>query len=115
MTNAIFDLSNMFFRSLFIVGGYGAKQYTFDSQYELDQLMRKVATIAREYSKERVISSVFFFPPSASQRNIQTRAIIENKIPNSQTKLKPPAVILWSAWNKLRLLLSILFQSAGLE
>jgi hypothetical protein len=43
MTNAIFDLSNMFFRSLFIVGGYGKKQYSFDSQRELDQLMRKVA------------------------------------------------------------------------
>jgi len=59
MTNAIFDLSNMFFRSMFIVGGYGKKQYTFDSQREQDQLMRKVATdvtsIIRTINPSRVI------------------------------------------------------------
>lgn len=59
MTNAIFDLSNMFFRSLFIVGGYGKKQYTFDSQKEMDQLMRKVAidvtSIIRTINPSRVI------------------------------------------------------------
>lgn len=59
MTNAIFDLSNMFFRSLFIVGGYGKKQYTFDSQKEQDQLMRKVATditsVIRSINPSRVI------------------------------------------------------------
>jgi len=59
MTNAIFDLSNMFFRSMFIVGGYGKKQYTFDSQRELDQLMRKVATdvtaVIRSINPSRVI------------------------------------------------------------
>jgi hypothetical protein len=59
MTNAIFDLSNMFFRSMFIVGGYGKKQYTFDSQKEQDQLMRKVATdvtsIIRTINPSRVI------------------------------------------------------------
>lgn len=59
MTNAIFDLSNMFFRSMFIVGGYGKKQYTFDSQRETDQLMRKVATdvsaVIRTINPSRVI------------------------------------------------------------
>lgn len=59
MTNAIFDLSNMFFRSLFIVGGYGAKNFTFDNQTEVDQLMRKVSTdisyIIRQLNPSRVI------------------------------------------------------------
>jgi hypothetical protein len=59
MTNAIFDLSNMFFRSMFIVGGYGKKQYTFDSEKETDQLMRKVATdissIIRQINPSRVV------------------------------------------------------------
>jgi hypothetical protein len=59
MTNAIFDLSNMFFRSMFIVGGYGAKNYSFDSQFEVDQLMRKVSTdvsyIIRQINPSRVL------------------------------------------------------------
>ena len=59
MTNAIVDLSNMFFRSMFIVGGFGKKQYTFDSQNEVDQLMRKVATdissVIRDINPSRVI------------------------------------------------------------
>lgn len=59
MTNVIFDLSNMFFRSLFIVGGYGAKNYSFDNQSEVDQLMRKVSTdvsfIIRQLNPSRVI------------------------------------------------------------
>lgn len=59
MTNVIFDLSNMFFRSMFIVGGYGAKNYTFDNQYEVDQLMRKIATdvsfIIRQTNPSRVL------------------------------------------------------------
>lgn len=59
MTNAIFDLSNMFFRSMFIVGGYGKKQYTFDSERETGQLMRKVATdvssVIRTINPSRVI------------------------------------------------------------
>ncbi len=59
MTNAIFDLSNMFFRSMFIVGNYGKKQYTFDSQSEMDQLIRKVATdissVIRQINPSRVI------------------------------------------------------------
>ena len=59
MTNAVFDLSNMFFRSMFIVGGFGKKQYTFDSQKEQDQLMRKVAmdvtSVIRSINPSRVI------------------------------------------------------------
>lgn len=59
MINVVFDLSNMFFRSMFIVGGYGSKNYTFDNQYEIDQLMRKVSTdisyIVRQINPSRVI------------------------------------------------------------
>ncbi len=44
MTNLIFDLNNIIHRSLFVVGGYGQKYYTFDSQNEIDQLVRKLAT-----------------------------------------------------------------------
>ena len=59
MTNLIIDLSNMFFRSLFITGGYGPKSFSFDSQSEVDQLMRKVSTdisyIIRKTNPSRVI------------------------------------------------------------
>lgn len=68
MTNAIFDLSNMFFRSLFIVGGYGAKQYTFDSQFELDQLMRKVATDVSQVIRQVNPSRILFALDSKSWR-----------------------------------------------
>jgi 5'-3' exonuclease len=43
MTNLIFDLNNIVHRSMFVVGGYGSKKFTFDSQSEIDQLMRKIA------------------------------------------------------------------------
>ena len=68
MTNAIFDLSNMFFRSLFIVGGYGAKQYTFHSQSELDQLMRKVATDVSQVIRQVNPSRILFAMDSKSWR-----------------------------------------------
>ena len=68
MTNAIFDLSNMFFRSLFIVGGYGSKQYTFDNQFELDQLMRKVATDVSQVIRQINPSRVIFALDSKSWR-----------------------------------------------
>lgn len=59
MTNLIVDLSNLFFRSLFITGGYGPRSYSFDSQSEVDQLMRKVSTdityIIRKTNPSRVI------------------------------------------------------------
>lgn len=60
MTNTIIDLSNMFYRSMFAVGGYnGPTMFTFDSQSELDQLMRKVATditfIIRQLNPSRVV------------------------------------------------------------
>ena len=44
MTNLIFDLNNIVHRSMFIVGGYGKKQYTFDTDAEIQQLIRKIAT-----------------------------------------------------------------------
>ena len=43
MTNLVFDMNNMLFRSMFVLGGFGAKQYTFDAQRETDELMRKLA------------------------------------------------------------------------
>ena len=59
MINLVFDMSNMFFRSMYIVGGYGKESYTFDHQQELDQLMRKVATdisyIVRTVNPARIV------------------------------------------------------------
>lgn len=43
MINLIFDLNNIVHRSLFAVSGYGSNAYSFDSQSEIDQLMRKMA------------------------------------------------------------------------
>jgi len=72
MTNLIFDLSNIAFRSLFIVGGYGVKSYTFDSQSEIDQLVRKIATdvayITRLINPSRVI---FALDDKSWRRSIQ--------------------------------------------
>jgi len=59
MTNIVFDTQNLFFRSTFTVGGYGKSNYTFDSQTELDQLMRKVSmdisSIIRIVNPNRII------------------------------------------------------------
>lgn len=59
MTNLIIDLSNLAHRSMFVVGGYGSKQFTFDSQTEVDQLMRKmamdIAFIVRLINPSRII------------------------------------------------------------
>lgn len=59
MTNLIFDLNNIAHRSMFVVGGYGSKQFTFDSQSEIDQLMRKMAMdisfIVRLINPSRII------------------------------------------------------------
>ena len=68
MTTAIFDLSNMFFRSMFIVGGYGSKQYTFDSERETSQLMRKVATDVSQVIRTVNPSRVIFALDSRSWR-----------------------------------------------
>lgn len=61
MTNLIFDLNNILHRSLFIVSGY-SNPYTFESQSELDQLMRKISTdvafIIRLINPSRVIFCV---------------------------------------------------------
>lgn len=59
MTNLIFDLNNIAHRSMFVVGGYGSKKFTFDSQSEIDQLMRKmamdIAFIVRLVNPSRII------------------------------------------------------------
>ncbi|NJO90819.1 MAG: hypothetical protein HC831_19020 [Chloroflexia bacterium] len=43
MINAVFDLSNLWHRSMYVVGGFGSKSYMYESQKEIDELMRKVA------------------------------------------------------------------------
>jgi 5'-3' exonuclease len=43
MTNLVFDMNNMLFRSMFVISGFSNK-YTFDSQRETDELMRKITT-----------------------------------------------------------------------
>lgn len=72
MTNLIFDVSNIMFRSMFVVGGYGAKQFTFDSQNEVDQLMRKIAMdvsfLVRLTNPSRII---FALDSKSWRRNIQ--------------------------------------------
>jgi len=59
MTNLIFDLNNIAWRSLYITSGYGSKQYSYDSQSEIDKLIRKMATdvayIIRLINPARVI------------------------------------------------------------
>src|SRR6056297_3439233 len=59
MTNLVFDMNNMLFRSMFVIGGFGKKQYTFDSQRETDELMRKISTditfLVRLINPSRVI------------------------------------------------------------
>jgi len=44
---------------MYIVGGYGSKNYTFDDQFEVNQLMRKIATdisfIIRQTNPSRII------------------------------------------------------------
>lgn len=62
MTNLIFDLNNIAHRSMFIVSGYGKTTFTFDSQSEIDQLIRKmsmdVTHIIRQINPSRVIFAV---------------------------------------------------------
>ena len=91
MTNLIFDLSNMAFRSMYVVGGYGAKSFTFDSQNEVDQLMRKIAMdiafIVRLTNPSRVI---FAIDSKSWRKQIQ---IEENEGYKGQRK--PSAHINW--------------------
>jgi hypothetical protein len=62
MINLVVDLSNIFFRSLFVTGGYGKHDYTFENHTECEQLMRKVATdisfILRQVNPTRAIFCV---------------------------------------------------------
>lgn len=62
MINLVLDSNNLFFRSLYIIGGFGKKQYTFDSEEEINQLMRKImidiTSIIRKVNSSRVIFAV---------------------------------------------------------
>jgi len=62
MTNVVIDMNNMLFRSMFVLGGFGQKQYTFDAQREQDELMRKLAMdmsfLIRMINPSRVIFAV---------------------------------------------------------
>jgi len=72
MNNAVFDLNNLFFRSLFIVGGFGSKGFTFDTQAETDKLIRKVSTdisyIIRQINPSRII---FTLDSTSWRKNIE--------------------------------------------
>ena len=68
MTNLIFDLNNIAHRSLFVVGGYGSKQLSFDSQSEIDQLMRKMAMDVAFLTRIINPSRIFFAQDSTSWR-----------------------------------------------
>lgn len=43
MTNLVFDMNNMLFRSMFVLSGFGKAHYSFENQKETDELMRKLA------------------------------------------------------------------------
>lgn len=62
MINLLFDLNNLAHRSLFVTGGYGAKSYTYDTQSEIDQFMRKITTdisfLIRTINPARIIFCV---------------------------------------------------------
>ena len=62
MTNVVIDMNNMLFRSMFVLSGFGKSQYTFDSQKEQEELMRKLSTdmsfIIRLINPSRVIFAV---------------------------------------------------------
>lgn len=68
MTNLVFDLSALFYRSLYNVNGYGSKPYTFDSQIELDQLMRKCAIDISFIIRQANCSRIIFALDSRSWR-----------------------------------------------
>ena len=59
MNNLVIDISNMFFRSMFIVSGFGKKGFTFENQDEISQLLRKLSTdityIIRQTNPSRVV------------------------------------------------------------
>lgn len=58
MTNLVFDINNMLFRSMFVLGGFQTN-YSFDNQKEIDELMRKISTdtafLVRLINPSRVI------------------------------------------------------------
>jgi len=62
MLNLIFDLNNLFFRGLYSVGGFRSKVYTFHTQREIEQLMRKICIdlsyVIRQINPGRVIFCV---------------------------------------------------------
>lgn len=59
MINLIFDVNNIAHRSLFVTGGYGSKAYTYDTQNEIDQFVRKmgidISYIIRMIRPSRII------------------------------------------------------------
>lgn len=62
MTNVVIDMNNMLFRSLFVLGLAAKKQYTFNDQKELDELMRKICMdisfLIRMINPSRVILAI---------------------------------------------------------
>jgi hypothetical protein len=68
MITAVFDLSNIFFRSLYTIGGFGPSSYTYDQQFELDQLMRKVTTDTAYTIRQLNPTRIIFAMDSGSWR-----------------------------------------------
>ena len=94
MINIVFDLSNMFHRSMFVVGGYGKKGFTFDTQNEIDQLMRKVATDVAFTLRQVRASRVFFAADSKSWR--KKIEIEENEGYKGSREEKKSSTINWT-------------------
>lgn len=63
MTNVVIDMNNMLFRSMHVLGGFsGGSRYTFESEKELAELMRKITMdmtyLIRLINPSRVIFAV---------------------------------------------------------
>lgn len=62
MTNVTIDMNNMLFRSMHVLSGFGGSKYTFESEKELAELMRKITMdmtyLIRLINPSRVIFAV---------------------------------------------------------
>jgi len=62
MTNVLIDMNNMLFRSTFVLGGFNGPTYTFESEKETSELMRKITMdmtyLIRLINPSRVIFAV---------------------------------------------------------
>ncbi|MCK9446490.1 hypothetical protein M0Q50_06425 [bacterium] len=98
MINLLFDLNNIAHRSLFVISGYGSKTYTFDSQNEIDQLMRKMAMDIAFLIRTINPSRIFFAQDSKSWR----KDIFIEENDGYKAQRKKSAIINWkNVYNSL--------------